>query len=98
VLGKFDAKTDFGIFLGYSSRSKAYRVFNKYNLRVEESMNITFDESKVSLDKKLENDTNEEVELSNEPSPKEPEETDFEESKEEEQSTNEVNDQGTKNN
>jgi hypothetical protein len=28
-LGKFDAKSDEGIFLGYSSTSKAYRVFNK---------------------------------------------------------------------
>ena len=28
-LGKFDPKSDKGIFLGYSNRSKAYRVFNK---------------------------------------------------------------------
>ena len=49
-LGKFDAKADIGIFLGYSSSSKAYRVFNKRTLVVEESIHVTFDESN-SLDK-----------------------------------------------
>ncbi|KAI4338257.1 hypothetical protein L6164_016599 [Bauhinia variegata] len=29
ALGKFDAKSDEGIFLGYSLTSKAYRVYNK---------------------------------------------------------------------
>ena len=28
-LGKFDPKSDVGIFLGYSNSSKAYRVYNK---------------------------------------------------------------------
>ena len=28
-LGKFDAKSDLGIFLGYSIMSKAYRVYNQ---------------------------------------------------------------------
>ncbi|XP_043692925.1 uncharacterized protein LOC122643365, partial [Telopea speciosissima] len=41
-LGKFDAKADDGIFLGYSSNSRAYRVFNKKSLIIEESMNIKF--------------------------------------------------------
>ena len=31
-LGKFDSQSDEGIFLGYSERSKAYRVFNKSTL------------------------------------------------------------------
>ena len=43
-LGKFDAKTDEGIFLGYSTHSKAYRVYNKRTLVVEESVHVTFDE------------------------------------------------------
>ena len=43
-LGKFDAKSDEGIFLGYSQISKAYRVFNKWTLSVEESIHIVFDE------------------------------------------------------
>ena len=34
-LGKFDSKADEGIFLGYSTSSKAYRVFNKRTLVVE---------------------------------------------------------------
>ena len=48
-LGKFDSKADEGIFLGYSTSSKAYRIFNKRTLVVEESMHIVFDETN-SLD------------------------------------------------
>jgi hypothetical protein len=33
------------VFLGYSQNSKAYIVLNKETLRVEESLNVTFDES-----------------------------------------------------
>jgi hypothetical protein len=43
-LGKFDAKSDEAIFLGYSTTSKAYRIFNKRKMVVEESMNVVFDE------------------------------------------------------
>ena len=50
-LGKFDSKADEGIFLGYSTSSKAYKVFNKRTLVVEEYMHIIFDESN-SLDPK----------------------------------------------
>ena len=45
--GKFDAKSDEGIFLGYSTQSKAYKVLNKRTNRVEESMHVLFDESTV---------------------------------------------------
>ena len=44
-LGSFDSKMDVGIFLGYSSTSKAYRVFNKRTLVIEKSMHVVFDES-----------------------------------------------------
>jgi hypothetical protein len=44
-LGKFDAKSDEGIFLGYSSNSKAYRVFNKRTMVFDESMHVVFDEA-----------------------------------------------------
>ena len=44
-LTAFDAKADIGIMLGYSSVSKAYRVFNKWTLTVEESIHVVFDES-----------------------------------------------------
>ena len=43
-LKKFDSKSDEAIFLGYSTTSKAFRVFNKQNLIVEESVHIVFDE------------------------------------------------------
>ena len=45
-LEKFDAKADEGIFLGYSTTSKAYRIFNKRSLVVEESIHVFFDESR----------------------------------------------------
>ena len=44
-LGKFDAKSYESIFLGYSLTSKAFRVFNKRTLVVEESIHVIFDES-----------------------------------------------------
>ncbi|KAH9704832.1 Integrase catalytic domain-containing protein [Citrus sinensis] len=47
-LGKFDPKSNVGIFLGYSNSSKAYRVYNKNTLVVEESMHVIFDESNSS--------------------------------------------------
>ena len=50
-LGKFDAKSNVGILLGYSSSSKAYRVFNKKTMVVEESIHVVFDESNDSLER-----------------------------------------------
>ena len=44
-LGKFDAKAFEAIFVDYSSISKAYRVFNKSSLTIEESMQVKFEES-----------------------------------------------------
>ena len=41
-IGKFDSRSDEGIFLGYSERSKAYRVFNRRTLVVEESVHVKF--------------------------------------------------------
>ena len=43
-LKKFDAKSDKGIFLEYSTNSKAYRIFNKRTLIVKESIHVTFNE------------------------------------------------------
>lgn len=48
-LGKFDAKADEGIFVGYSSFSKAFRVYNKRTITIEESIHIAFDESNPKL-------------------------------------------------
>ena len=43
-LKKFDVKAQRGIFLGYSERLKAYRVYNSKTLFVEESMHVKFDD------------------------------------------------------
>jgi len=45
ALGKFDPRNDEAIFLGYSSHNKAYKVFNKQTLCVEESVHVLFDET-----------------------------------------------------
>ena len=44
-LGKFDAKSDEGIFLGNSLNSQAYRVFNKRTKTVMESINLVIDDA-----------------------------------------------------
>ncbi|GJU66928.1 retrovirus-related pol polyprotein from transposon TNT 1-94 [Tanacetum coccineum] len=44
-LGKFDDKVDDGYFLGYSSVSKAFRVYNTRRQQIEETYHVTFDES-----------------------------------------------------
>ena len=46
---KFDKRSDKGIFLGYASNVRAYRVFNKRTLVVEESLHVIFDESNSKL-------------------------------------------------
>ena len=46
-LGKFEAKADEGIFLGYSLESKAYRVYLIDHQKVIESMNVMFDDTKL---------------------------------------------------
>ena len=40
----FDAKSDEDIFLGYSTRSKAYKYLNMNSNKVVESENVKFDE------------------------------------------------------
>ena len=47
-LEKFDAKVEEGIFLGYSLESKAYRVYMITDQKVIESLNITFDDTKLA--------------------------------------------------
>ena len=44
-LGKFDAKSDEGIFLGYFTSSRAYRVYNKRTKTVMESINVKIDDA-----------------------------------------------------
>lgn len=44
-LDKFDPKSQLGIFLGYSSQSRAYKVYNKTTKTIEESIHVKFDEN-----------------------------------------------------
>ncbi len=61
-LGKFDSKSDEGIFLGYSTTSKAYRVFNKRTLVIEESIHVVFDDSSdISSSKRVNFDDDTEI-------------------------------------
>ncbi|XP_062100907.1 uncharacterized protein LOC133806836 [Humulus lupulus] len=45
-LGKFDAKSDLGVFLGYLNNSKAYRVYNMRTQYVMESADVVVDDLK----------------------------------------------------
>jgi hypothetical protein len=51
-LSKFQIKCDEGFLLGYSSNSKAYRVYNKSKRFVEEAYHVQFDETMGSQDEK----------------------------------------------
>ncbi|XP_061355796.1 uncharacterized protein LOC133300292, partial [Gastrolobium bilobum] len=51
-LGKFDSKADEGIFLGYSLTSRAYRVYNKRTMVIEESIHVVFNETNNILPRK----------------------------------------------
>jgi len=55
-LGKFDAKFDEGIHIGYALNDHAYRAFNKRLLTVEESMHVVFDESDNYMPKPVSDD------------------------------------------
>ena len=47
-VGKFDSRSNEGIFLGYSSTSKAYWVYNKRTMKVMKTVNVVIDESSNS--------------------------------------------------
>nr|GEV37434.1 retrovirus-related Pol polyprotein from transposon TNT 1-94 [Tanacetum cinerariifolium] len=48
-LGKFDGKADEGFLFGYSVNSKAFRVFNSRNRKVEKNLNVNFLENKPNV-------------------------------------------------
>ncbi|GKC80795.1 putative ribonuclease H-like domain-containing protein [Tanacetum coccineum] len=48
-LGKFDGKADEGFFVGYSTNSKAYRVFNYRTRIVEENLHVKFSEETPNI-------------------------------------------------
>ncbi|GKF84717.1 retrovirus-related pol polyprotein from transposon TNT 1-94 [Tanacetum coccineum] len=43
-LGKFQAKADIGIFVGYAPSRKGYRIYNKRTRQLMEIIHVTFDE------------------------------------------------------
>ncbi|GJS25983.1 retrovirus-related pol polyprotein from transposon TNT 1-94 [Tanacetum coccineum] len=43
-LGKFDAKADIGIFVGYAPAKKAFRIYNRRTWIITETIHVTFDE------------------------------------------------------
>ncbi|GJQ93971.1 integrase, catalytic region, zinc finger, CCHC-type containing protein [Tanacetum coccineum] len=43
-LGKFDAKADIGIFVGYVPAKKAFRIYNRRTRIITETIHVTFDE------------------------------------------------------
>ena len=51
-VGKFNSRSNEGIFLGYSSTSKTYRVYNKRTMKVMEIMNVVIDECSDSSSEK----------------------------------------------
>ncbi|GJZ82501.1 ribonuclease H-like domain-containing protein [Tanacetum coccineum] len=48
-LGKFDGKADEGFFVGYSTNSKAFRVFNSRTRIVEENLHVQFSENTSNI-------------------------------------------------
>nr|GEV03107.1 hypothetical protein [Tanacetum cinerariifolium] len=48
-LGKFDVKLDEGFFVGYSTNSKAFRVYNTRTRKVKENLHIKFLENKTLI-------------------------------------------------
>ncbi|GKF94566.1 retrovirus-related pol polyprotein from transposon TNT 1-94, partial [Tanacetum coccineum] len=48
-LGKFDGKADEGFFIGYSTNSKAFRVFNSRTRIVEENLHVQFSENTPNM-------------------------------------------------
>ncbi|GJZ13681.1 putative ribonuclease H-like domain-containing protein, partial [Tanacetum coccineum] len=48
-LGKFDGKADEGLFVGYSTNGKAFRVFNSRTRIVEENLHVKFREDTPNI-------------------------------------------------
>ncbi|GJT87099.1 ribonuclease H-like domain-containing protein [Tanacetum coccineum] len=48
-LGKFNGKADEGVFIGYSTNSKAFRVFNIRTRIVEENLHVQFSETTPNI-------------------------------------------------
>ena len=60
---KFDSLVDEGIFVGYSSKRKAYKCYNLRLGKVVETINAKIDESNSSIKEQEDFDTQEEEEM-----------------------------------
>ncbi|GJY87468.1 retrovirus-related pol polyprotein from transposon TNT 1-94 [Tanacetum coccineum] len=49
IIGKFQAKADIGIFVGYAPSRKGYRIYNKRTRRLMETIYVTFDEMNQTM-------------------------------------------------
>nr|GEV22708.1 retrovirus-related Pol polyprotein from transposon TNT 1-94 [Tanacetum cinerariifolium] len=52
-LGKFDAKADIGIFVGYAPAKKAFRIYNRRTRIISETIHVTFDELTTMVSKQF---------------------------------------------
>ena len=59
-VGKFEPRSDEGMFLGYSLKSKAYRCFNYRNKTMVECENVRIDEKFGTKEKMIDYNSNEE--------------------------------------
>ena len=48
-LGKFDSRSDEGVFLGYFTRISAYTFLNQRLMKIEVSIHVTFDEDEKGM-------------------------------------------------
>ena len=62
-IGKFDSRVDEGIFVGYSSKRKAYKCYNLRLGKVVETINVKIDESISSPNRQEDSDEQDEGEI-----------------------------------
>ena len=60
---KIDSRVDEGIFIGYSSKRKAYKCYNLRLGKVVETINVKINESNSSIKEQEDSDTQEEEEI-----------------------------------
>ena len=61
-IGKFDSRVDEGIFVGYSSKRKAYKCYNLRLDKVIESINVRIDEGRLTSSREYSEESNNEEE------------------------------------
>jgi hypothetical protein len=66
-LGKFDSRVDEGILLGYSSRSKGYKCYNKRLHKIVESIDVKVDERPLHPERHQHHDNSYDEPIRNEP-------------------------------